>query len=283
MRLFRQKAAGDWVSVVDAVRTELVALTRANNGSGTATCAFHPTQRMSASPKSKSPPSDVFSAVSETRHGIIQHFPQSPAIARSLRLYGEYLEGQINALRRLLGVNDTIVEFAAGCGEHTLALAAIVHHVIAYESDPVTRRVLRQNVRANKLQNVSVLPHNSRKETCSSSTSPSLLTLDGLALSQLGLIKVNDETLGDVIAGAKKTLWRLRPTILSAATQTNRPASYEQLSTFGYRCWHLKTPFFNPDNFNRRRENVFGDQRQAAVLAIPEERDVEVPAACNEI
>ena len=55
------------------------------------------------------------------------------------------------------------------------------------------------------------------------------------------------------------------------------------MAAFGYRCWRIRTPLFNSDNFNRRRENVFGDRSALALLAIPEELEVELPPACDEI
>jgi protein-L-isoaspartate O-methyltransferase len=284
MRLFRQTVGGQWASVVESVKKALAEVTRANNWRGAGESTFATSAQSTARRESKIPASRVFSAVSETRYGIIQYLPQPPAMARSLELYGEYLELQVEVLRRLLSANDTVVEFGAGCGSHTIALATIGHYVIAHEVHPTTRRILRQNVRANKLLNVAVLPSNSAHGKIASSTPPiPRLTLDALALNQLGLVKVNDDTLGDILRGAEGTLWRLRPTIFAVAGESNGNAVREGLATFGYRCWRLETPLFNPDNFNRRPENDFGDQTQAVTLAVPEERDFEVPAGCQEI
>jgi tetratricopeptide (TPR) repeat protein len=285
MRLFRQDTSGDWVTVVDRVRTELAELVRTPTGRRSAK-ESSPDAGSPSVPSLKPTPSlaSNLSTVSETRYGIIQYFPQPLAIAKSLELYGEYLQLQIEMLRRLVTVKDTILEFAAGCGAHVIALATICHNVIAYEADPKMRRVLRQNVRANKLRNVTVLPADPAQRGKSLTTPPTAaLTVDALALSQLGLIKVNDDSLLDTIRGAEGTLWRLRPSVFAIASDSNRIAFREQLATFGYRCWHLETPLFNGENFNRRRENVFGNQAARAMFAIPEELDIEVPPSCDGI
>ena len=116
-------------------------------------------------------------------------------------------------------------------------------------------------------------------------TSSLSLSVDALALNQLSLIKINHpESPLNVVRGAEGTLWRLRPSVFAAvADDSQSTALYERMVTFGYRCWRVETPLFNVDNFNRRRENAFGGQSAFAVLAIPEEVDIEIPPACDEI
>jgi hypothetical protein len=280
MRLFRQETSRDWVPVVERVRAELTELARQHNGeSATTTSSRDAGSRARTVTKGEPPPSDIFSAVSETRYGIIQYFRQPAAIGQCLQLYGEYLHAHIELLRRLIGTDDASVEFGAGCGFHTIALASMSANVIAYEADPIVRRLLRQNVRANKLRNVTVLPAHSP----SVPSSAAALAVDALSLSRLSLIKVNDDSLAEVIRGAEGTLWKLRPSVFAIASESKRTSLREQLAAFGYRCWRLETPLFSPDNFNRRPENVFGNRSVPAMLAIPEELDVQVPPICDEI
>ena len=44
----------------------------------------------------------------------------------------------------------------------------------------------------------------------------------------------------------------------------------------GYRCWRIESPLFNPDNFNRRENDIFNGQGAFALLAIPEEVEVNL-------
>src|SRR5207237_4154843 len=122
------------------------------------------------------PVSRDFTAVAETRHGIIQFLSHPESMAQSLHLYGEYLEPQIDMLRRVVRADDTIIEYGAGCGAHTLALAKLCGNLIAHEVDAVARRVLRQNLRANAIRNVTVLP-GSASATTKGPTNPSSTSL----------------------------------------------------------------------------------------------------------
>ena len=111
-------------------------------------------------------------------------------------------------------------------------------------------------------------------------------TIDDLRLDRLDLLKLGDTApASQILAGAKQSLWNLRPIVFASV---RRESDLEPLRSgigqFGYRCWHAKSPLYDPDNFNRRTENIFGDQLAHAVLAIPEETPVEaVLVGCTEM
>ena len=46
------------------------------------------------------------------------------------------------------------------------------------------------------------------------------------------------------------------------------------MEQFGYQCWRMETPLFDPDNFNRRENDVFEGRSALALLALPEETEV---------
>ena len=68
--------------------------------------------------------------------------------------------------------------------------------------------------------------------------------------------------------------WRfqLSPTVADAPDVTKLAWDVKQ---FGYRCWRVETPLFNPDNFNLREEDIFDGLSAFALLAIPEEAPME--------
>jgi hypothetical protein len=46
----------------------------------------------------------------------------------------------------------------------------------------------------------------------------------------------------------------------------------------------METPLFNAQNFNRRDEDIFGGRTELALLAIPEETNVDVSVdGCSEL
>ena len=76
-----------------------------------------------------------------------------------------------------------------------------------------------------------------------------------------------------VLQGAAATLWRCRPSVFCAVAGGGAGEVADCLREFGYRCWLVETPWFDPGNFNRRDADVTGGRTAQAVLAGPEERD----------
>ena len=81
----------------------------------------------------------------------------------------------------------------------------------------------------------------------------------------------------EVLAGASETLWRLRPLVfLAAANEQGLRELVERAREFGYRCWRIETALFNRQNFNRREADIYDGAKALALLAIPEEIDVDI-------
>jgi hypothetical protein len=224
--------------------------------------------------------------VAETRYGIMQYFPEEQVVGQSIGWYGEYLQQQVDLLAGILRPGMTVVETGAGVGAHSLALSRLLGergHLIAYESRPVIRRVLKQNLRANRIRNVTVLPGDAQEPAKAAAAAGigdppqgAQTVLDALQLEQLGMIKINDGSLApEVLRGAKNLLWWLRPTLFIATESAQgTPGLTEQVKQFGYRCWRMDSPLFNPGNFNRRDADIFDGGSVSAFLAIPEETEV---------
>jgi tetratricopeptide (TPR) repeat protein len=283
-RLFRQRTSGDWPPVIERVTKELSKVAQ----SGTLNSyPKEPTARATRvnNPSERTFVPSHFGGITETRHGIMQYLPESAVLATALELYGEYLQPQIDFLRSLVASGKTIVEVASGVGAHTLSLAALASDVIAYETNAIARRVLRQNLRANKIQNVTVLPAATLGNSPATQTSADVIAIDALALKELSLIKINEPTLiDDAIRSAEDTLWRLRPVVFAALLNNSQQMEARtRIAAFGYRCWSIETPFFNPANFNQRAENTFEDRSAFALLAIPEELDIDAPSLYHEL
>ncbi len=52
-----------------------------------------------------------------------------------------------------------------------------------------------------------------------------------------------------------------------------------RIEDFGYRCWTFESPLFNPQNFNRRSDDIFPGRLALVLLAVPEERDSDAAIA----
>ena len=104
-------------------------------------------------------------------------------------------------------------------------------------------------------------------------------TLDELRLERLELLKITDgDTALDVLDGAADTLWRLRPMLfLGAPDEPMLTRLAHRAKEFSYRCWRTESALFTPENFNRRDTDIFAGGTALALLAIPEEVEVDIP------
>jgi hypothetical protein len=221
------------------------------------------------------------SAVAETRVGILQYLPDEPIVGDSIGWYGEYLQAQLDLLARIVRPGSTMLEVGAGIGAHAVFLGRMLGeagHLMLYEARPVQQRILRQNLAANGVSNVTVMRRALGSRGEGEGPEPTTETLDDLQLERLDWLKVDVSAAAlDVLAGASETLWRLRPLLfLAAPDEPGLRALTEQARDFGYRCWRMEVALFNPRNFNRREADIFAGAQATALLAIPEEIDVDI-------
>ena len=310
MRLFRQRVLGEWDEVVarveaalrEAVKTGLTRLPDAATRTSAPAAKFAPDIGAALLERTLSPEAEQIARVAETRHGIIQYLPDARAPAQSIAWYGEYLQPQLDLLSRLVPSGAHVIEAGSGVGEHALALAKMVGasgHVIAYESHPVARLCLRQNLEANRAGGIVTLMRRDlagRQQKFDADRDPDsggihtrlsaiarepVDTVDDLLLDRLDLLKIRSIAIAaDILHGASKTLWRLRPLVFIDAPNAEGAVQLaERMQEFGYRSWRMETALFSPSNFNLRDTDIFHGETALAVLAIPEE--VEPAAALD--
>ena len=301
MRLFRQRVLGEWDEVIARVKDalqeaatsgSLLEPVRAPATSLSDRCESLRERTVTAVPA-------AIARVAETRYGILQYLPGLDDAAQSLAWYGEYLQPQLELLSRLIRPGAHVVEAGSGIGEHAITLAKLVGvegHVIAYETRPIVQQILRQNLEANRVSGTVTLmrrglsgPRRGSRDYpddavgVPAATAPDAPidtdTLDELLLDRLDLLKIRSgANAADILQGASDTLWRLRPLLfLSAADVDAIDFLAERAGSFGYRCWRMEVPCFDPDNFNRRDVDILDGAVGWALLAIPEEMEVPLP------
>ena len=296
MRLFRQRVRGEWGEVVGRVRAALAEVVGGVRALPAAPRRAAAGEVVPAVPVVAAAGRGLpgWSAVAETRYGIMQYLPAEAGVGEGLGWYGEWLPGQVAVLTQVVRAGMTVLEVGAGVGAHALVLARLVGpagHLLLDEPRPVHRRILRHNLGANGLGHVTILPagsvpppapsHGPAPPADSPPSEPPAagLAVDALRLRRLDLLVVDDPAQsGAVLAAGSETLWRLRPTLLLAASGTDALARLVQLARgFGYRCWQSELPWFGPDNFNRRDTGGRARRCSWSLLAVPEE--AEAPPA----
>jgi tetratricopeptide (TPR) repeat protein len=285
-RLFRQQRRGDWVGVLERVKAALAELVRdgpvrqrqgAPAASGSR--ALVPIAPIPGKPHGL--PAG-YSTVAETRHGIVHFFPHESPRGLSIDWYGEFLHAQVALLYPLIRPGAVVVEAGAGEGLHALALASAIGdagHLILYETRLTVRRMLSQNLAANRIGNATVMRRvlgGPRAEGAAFDEEQE--PLDELRLDRLDWLKLGAGTTAlDILEGAADTIWRLRPGLFMAADDTAAlDAIAARVKEFSYRCWSMHTGLFDPNNFNLRDNDIFNGRVALALLAIPEEVPVEV-------
>ena len=168
------------------------------------------------------------------------------------------------------------MESGAGIGAHALALSTLVGEkgrVYACEADARHRRVLQNNVDANGRTNIAVTSYDPGSLEAAVAES-----VDGMGIERLDVLKVAEPgSAPRILAGASETLWRTRCALfLALASPAEGVDVAGNVKEFGYRCWRFETALHNPDNFNRRTEDIFAGRSALALLAIPEEIQVEL-------
>lgn len=309
MRLFRQRRFGHWSEVVERVKAALQEWLSDAKAQATGDYSARPSPQLRTTVPALDDPSRRghrfgFSAVTEARVGIVQFLPDDGPMGESVGWYGEFLQPQVDLLTRLLKPGATVLEAYAGIGLHALAIARAIGaegHLMLYESRPVPRRILQQNLAANRVTNVTLMRRQlgSSKRAPEDAGTPSVTnsapssagtvvteTLDELRLEQLAWLKIDEGGPAiEILEGAEETIWRLRPLLFIAALDDSMLRGLAgRVRRFGYRCWRMETALFNPDNFNRRDADIFSGRTALALLAIPEEIEVDVTLdGCREI
>ncbi len=80
-------------------------------------------------------------------------------VERSLYYFGTYEEGTLQLMENLLCKGDCFVDIGANIGLMSIYSALLIGkegNVIAFEPNPVTRKILEDNIKLNNIQNIKV-------------------------------------------------------------------------------------------------------------------------------
>lgn len=238
------------------------------------------------------------------RHGAFLFNARDRYIGRSLDLYGEYAELELQLLLRLIKPGDIAVDAGANIGTLSVPMARRVGPegwLLAVEPQRLAHQLLCANVAANGLANVvthwcglgaapaeAVVPAIDYTRDNNYGGVPlrnggngervPIVTLDSLALPSCALIKIDVEGMElDVLRGASETIRRHQPRLFVENNGTDRsPPLISWLLEQNYRLyWHI-TPLFNPRNFANASEDVFANLHSTNMLCLPQRDTAEV-------
>ncbi len=228
-----------------------------------------------------------FNQLADCRYGKMLFNRNDRYIGKSLNLYGEYSQAEIDLFRQILKPGSLVVEVGANIGTHTLFFARQVGlegAVVAFEPQPIVFQTLCANLALNCVTNVRCFQQavgaepgeirvpvldSTREENygglslegCRQGEPTPMVTLDSLNLGRCALLKVDVEGMErQVLAGAANTIAKCRPILYVENDRHEKAAALVNfIDGLDYAMyWHLP-PLFNPENFFRNPENVFGN------------------------
>ena len=244
-----------------------------------------------------------FNRLKDTRHGRMLYNINDVYIGRSLDLYGEYNEQEIGLLLQLIRPGITVVDVGANIGTHTVPFAKAVGEsggVVAFEPQRLVFQMLCANVALNSLSNVRAFqyavgeeqdtivvpqldltqPHNlGGVELGSHATGEqvAMIRLDDMELPVCHLLKIDVEGMElAVLKGGKELIERCKPVLY---VENDRKEKGDELiryiAALGYRMYWHRPLLFNPGNFFKQSENVFGNVASHNMLCVQGDGKVE--------
>jgi FkbM family methyltransferase len=231
------------------------------------------------------------------RHGMMMYFANDQFIGRSLDLYGEFSEGEIEAFAQILRPGMTVVDAGANIGAHTLYFAEAVGPggaVIAFEPQRALHQLLCGNLALNGHSRVHAhlaalghAPGTAKVPPIDYSKGANfgalelgnwtlgeeipVVTLDSLGLAHCHLIKIDVEGMElDVLEGAADTVARHQPVLYVESDRPQKAAALIRwLLDRRYRLYAHLPLLFNPKNYFGNADNVFGAVVSGNILCLP--------------
>lgn len=230
--------------------------------------------------------------------GVMLYNVNDTYIGRSLSLYGEYSEGEVDLFRKFIKPGHLVLDIGANIGVFTLFFAKAVGEtgmVIAFEPQRLVFQSLCANIALNSLSNV-MCRQQAVAETPGQVTVPILdqsmpnnfggvslgaweegetvavVRIDDLTLPRCDFMKVDVEGMeAKVLEGARETIRRYQPVLYVENDRSDHSeALLGLLNGMGYQVQRHQPPLYRKDNFDGREENVFGDLVSGNLLCLPE-------------
>ncbi|HUP07670.1 MAG TPA: FkbM family methyltransferase [Caldimonas sp.] len=247
---------------------------------------------------------DGITTSSTCRYGVMKWLTTDHGVGQQLALYGEYSEGELVLLRRLVKPGNTIITAGANIGAHVIPLSLMVGglgSVIAFEPQPFIIPILEENLRVNRceynvrLYKAGLGDHTHRGRIAS--TDPTLpnnfgglhvlpegnehiqgadidiVTIDSFGFEWIDLIMLDVEGSEEAaLRGARATIDRCRPLLYVEIDKEDRrePLLHYIRDELKYEILFHLPYVYNPDNVLKNPENHFPDQRSIMCLAVPQ-------------
>ena len=215
--------------------------------------------------------------LTETKYGKFIIPIDDPTIGKSLDLYGEYCDPEIDLLKMLIKPDGWFIDIGANIGTHTIPISKICERVLAFEPDAENFDILGKNVAglcASK-QNVTVsrLALGDMNGECSTNfdygkttivegNEVKMAPLDVLGLPKINVVKIDVEGKElSVLVGMRNILTNAKPDLLIEMQDESTYAdTFDFLKSVNYNMFWFPVPTYNPNNHKQNKQDIFGRQ-----------------------
>ncbi len=225
--------------------------------------------------------------------------PFDQFVGRSLLIYGEFSQLEVDFLAHFIRPGDVVLDIGANIGALTIPFARMVGpkgSVIAFEPQRICFQALCANIALGSFANVVAMQwavgaeDGATRVPLADPTKPSnfgglavspteggetviLATLDGMSLPKPALIKVDVEGMEpEVLKGARQYITEHRPTLYLESDRADRRAELKALlDEMGYLAYAHNPPLYNPDNYRGDPQNVWPNVLSFNWLCLPRE------------
>lgn len=211
-------------------------------------------------------------------------------IGQSLRYYGEYTELEIELLKNFIKPHFTVYDIGANIGYHTLAFSKLAQDVYAFEPNKKNLELLRKNV--GNCENVVIYDSACSDQNTKmyvedfDTTKPGnygemrmletgqeceSVRIDDIAdIFGPDLMKIDVEGHEiQVLKGSLETIQQYKPIIFYEAHGNDLPEIYDLLIGLDYTLYWYPCRNYNPNNYLKNSNNVFGHGGVVNILALP--------------
>jgi len=237
--------------------------------------------------------SEYVTSASTRYSPVFYHYNTDSIIGVSLRYYGEYTEQELMLLRNFLNPAAIVYDIGANIGYHTVGFAPFSKHVYAFEPNELNYKLLKTNTFHNK--NVTCLEYAISNDIgvtqiekfklgepgnygeCRITEDGQLCDMtyiDYLVRQKIieppHVIKIDVEGHEwPVIEGMTETIKDNLPVIFYEAHHCDTKSIYDFLSNIGYKLYWFPCANYNPNNFYKNQQNIFGQGGVLNIIAIP--------------
>lgn len=245
--------------------------------------------------------------VTQAKHGAFRYPPFDQYIGRSLKLYGQWCESEVDLFSQLVREGDTVVDAGANIGSYSVPLSKIVGPtgtLYAFEPQPVLSSLLSTNLIENNCTNARVLtialgdetgsvtvpdfdyfkPKNfggisftgQRKRVQKTICAPLMKLDDVISPSRLRLMKIDVENMElQCLLGARNLITKFKPFIYMEFDREEFSKDIlSLLQKWGYTCYLHTSRLYLKNNFKHNTDNVFGNTICRNLLCAPPKTEI---------